>query len=159
LTLHVRLTVALEIPENTPTDYVQFTKNAKFKGLRLGVPREVFFDVSLVGEQEIIHAVNSAISKMASLGAVIQDPADLPSAAELHASTTELTVLSSSNLVYLTLETEFKIDLQTYLEGLNSSQIRTLEDLINFNDAHAELEFAPGECCQQVRILTKLELM
>ena len=28
--------------------------------------------------------------------------------------------------------------------------MRSLEDLINFNDAHADIEFAQDECCQQV---------
>lgn len=47
-------------------------------------------------------------------------------------------------------ETEFKVDLQRYLQGLNYSTVRNLEELVNFNDAHADIEFAPDQCCQQV---------
>jgi amidase len=38
------------------------------------------------------------------------------------------------------------------MSKLISSQVRTLEDVINFNDAHADIEFAPGECCQQTMV-------
>jgi hypothetical protein len=53
-----------ERPKNTPTDYTQFAKYARFTGLRLGVPRELFFDVTEVGHQEIIDAVERAILKL-----------------------------------------------------------------------------------------------
>lgn len=32
------------------------------------------------------------------------------------------------------------------------SKVRSLEDLINFNDANAAVAFPPGQCCQQVII-------
>jgi Asp-tRNA(Asn)/Glu-tRNA(Gln) amidotransferase A subunit family amidase len=81
-----RLIIAFEIPADTPTDYTQFTKNTTFTGLRLGVSRQLFFNMTFVQHQEIIDAVNLAILKIASLDATIQDPADLPSATELLAS-------------------------------------------------------------------------
>jgi Asp-tRNA(Asn)/Glu-tRNA(Gln) amidotransferase A subunit family amidase len=71
-----QLTVASEVPANTPTNYTQFTKNATFEGIRLGVPRKLFFDLEYVEHPEIIEAVNNAIHKMASLGAEIEDPSD-----------------------------------------------------------------------------------
>lgn len=66
-----------------------------------------------------------------------------PPAEDLIASTAETTVLDA----------DFKTDLVTYLAGLKNSQISTLEDLININDANADLEFAPGECYQQTLLL------
>jgi hypothetical protein len=69
---------ASNIPRHAPQDYTQFTHNATFEGLRIGVPRKLFFDESLVGSHEIIVAANEAIATMKSLGAVIQDPADFP---------------------------------------------------------------------------------
>lgn len=74
---------ASEIPSDVPTDYTQFTKNATFHGLRLGIPRKAFFDVTYVGNQEIIDAADYAIGKMRSLGAFIQDPTDIPTTEEL----------------------------------------------------------------------------
>ena len=91
--LYTILTIASEIPKDTPTDYTQFTKRASFKGLRLGVPRAYFFDMARLDRQEIIDAVNTAILKMKSLGASIQDPADLPSAETLEDFTSEIIVL------------------------------------------------------------------
>jgi Asp-tRNA(Asn)/Glu-tRNA(Gln) amidotransferase A subunit family amidase len=72
--------VASNIPSHTPQDYTQFTRNATFEGLRIGVPREIFFDEGLVGSHEIIEAADDAIAAMKSLGAVIRDPADFPNA-------------------------------------------------------------------------------
>jgi hypothetical protein len=91
--LHAELNIAFEIPEDAPTDYTQFTRRATFKGLRLGVPRDRFFDVARIDHQEIIDAANTAILKMKALGAVIEDPADLPSVWALRDFTSEDTVL------------------------------------------------------------------
>jgi hypothetical protein len=74
------LIIASNIPRHTPQDYTQFTHNATFEGLRIGVPRYVFFHEGLVGSQEIIDAADEVIAAMKSLGAIIQDPADFPNA-------------------------------------------------------------------------------
>lgn len=42
------------------------------------------------------------------------------------------------------------MNIEKYLGELNVSSVRTLEDLVNFNDENAAIEFPPGECCQQV---------
>jgi hypothetical protein len=72
--------VASNIPRHTPQDYTQFTHNTTFEGLRIGVPRYIFFREGLVGHREIIEAADEAIAVMKSLGAVVQDPADFPNA-------------------------------------------------------------------------------
>ncbi|KAK4705108.1 amidase, partial [Phenoliferia sp. Uapishka_3] len=149
-----------------PTQYRDFDYTTAlvgkdgFKGLRLGVPRELFFNETLSGNSpEINIAVkyffkfmfhgsisnhqlltfSAAITKIASLGATIQDPANLPSSNDF---------LTSNNETFV-LDTDFKVDLAAYLAALNGSTVLSLEDVINFNDAHADLEFPPGECCQQ----------
>lgn len=124
-------------------NYTQFTHQATFKGKTLAIPRAVFYNETISGNPPAINeALNAAIKQMEALGATIVDPADVPSAEDLIASTAETTVL----------DTDIKVDLATYLAGLKNSQISTLEDLINFNDANADLEFAPGECCQQTLV-------
>jgi Asp-tRNA(Asn)/Glu-tRNA(Gln) amidotransferase A subunit family amidase len=90
------LIVAFEIPEGTPTDYTYYTRGARFGGLRLGVPRDRFFDLDGLKHQEIIDAANAAILKMKALGATIQDPADLPSVSALRESTSEKIVLGKT---------------------------------------------------------------
>ena len=47
--------------------------------MRLGVPRKFFFDLKNVVEQEILETVDAALVEMWRLGAIIQDPANLPS--------------------------------------------------------------------------------
>lgn len=55
--------------------------------------------------------------------------------------------------------TEFKVDLEDYLRGLKESKVRTLEDIINFNDAHSAIEFPPGQGCQEVSSAVLLVLI
>jgi amidase len=90
--------VASDIPADTPSDYTQFTHNATFKGLRLGIPRKIFFDIEYVEHQEILEAANAAINHIKSLGAIIQDPADLPSAEEIPACQTATEAMVCSTL-------------------------------------------------------------
>lgn len=130
---------------HTKSNYTQYAlaPHATFAGKTIAVPRAVFYNETLSGNpSEINDAVNAAIKTMQSLGATIVDPADVPSAPELITSTAETTVL----------DTDIKVDLATYLSGVKNPQISTLEDLINFDDAHADIEFAPGECCQQTLV-------
>ena len=73
---------------------------------------------------------NAAIDAMRKAGAVIVDPADLPSAQEIATSGDEFTVL-----LY-----DFKADLNAYLSSRGDPLIHTLQDLIDFNNAHASEE-------------------
>jgi amidase len=130
---------------HTESNYTRYAlpPYATFSGMKLAIPREFFFNETISGNPpEINQAMDKAIALMKSLGATIVDNATVPSADELATSTAETTVL----------DTDFKVDLATYLSRLNNSAISTLEDLINFNDANADIEFAPGECCQQTLI-------
>jgi len=127
------------------TNYTRYAlaPYATFQNKTLAIPREFFYNESISGNPpEINAAMEKAITLMQSLGATIIDNASVPSANELATSTGETTVL----------DTDIKVDLAAYLARLNNSQISTLEDLINFNDANADIEFAPGECCQQTLV-------
>jgi amidase len=148
---------------HTQTNYTQYTMApyATFQGMKIGVPREGFFNETLSGNAPEIKyvssiseggrdadhtkssiAVDAAIAKIRSLGASIQDPANLPSFQDYLESNSETIVLQN----------DFKVDFGAYMSKLISSQVRTLEDVINFNDANADIEFAPGECCQQTMV-------
>jgi hypothetical protein len=92
-------TATYDAVNHTQTNYTQYTMSpyATFQGMKLGVPREGFFNETLSGNPpeikwalEIDHlseakcwlassiAVDAAIAKIQSLGASIQDPANLP---------------------------------------------------------------------------------
>lgn len=108
------------------SDYRQFLNSEGLKGARIGVLRQVF-----AGFQDKVDAVyNQALEAMAQAGAIIVDPADLPDAQEISDSQDELTVLLF----------EFKQSLNAYLDQRGDPTIHTLEDLIAFNNAHAQEE-------------------
>jgi amidase len=108
-------------------DYTRFLDRQGLKGARLGIPRKVFFGYS----PEADRIVEEAIAEMARCGAVIVDPADIPNAGEYDYDEYEV-------LLY-----EFKADLNAYLAGLGpAAAVRTLADLIAFNEKHAARELA-----------------
>lgn len=78
------------------------------------------------------------MKKIASLGAHVQDPANLETVDELFQSTAETTVLNF----------DFKVDLATYLSDLGNTTLTSLRDVIEYNDKNAAIEMPAGECCQ-----------
>ncbi len=108
------------------TDYTQFLDPNGLKGARIGVARQVYFGYS----PEADRIIEEAIQVMRDLGAEIIDPADIPTAREIATFEAELEVL-----LY-----EFRHDIDAYLARLVESPVRTLEDLIAFNEAHADEE-------------------
>jgi amidase len=105
-------------------DYRRFLDPQGLRGARIGVWREGVFGIS--PEADAIAEV--AIGELSRLGATVVDPADIPNVADVFGP--ELTVLLF----------EFKADIAAYLSELERTSMRTLADLIAFNDAHAEQE-------------------
>jgi amidase len=107
-------------------DYTQFLDPDGLRGARIGVARQPYW-----GYSEKADAVaEDALRVMRDQGAVIVDPANIPSAQGGFLSSGELTVL-----LY-----EFKQDLNLYLDQRDDPAIRTLADLIRFNIDHAAEE-------------------
>lgn len=106
-------------------DYTKFLDKDGLKGARIGVAREGYF-----GYSDSTDAIaEAAIGRMRKLGAKVVDPANIPTWKEM-GSGDEMTVL-----LY-----EFKADLNTYLSGLEKSRVRSLKDVITFNEKHREKE-------------------
>jgi amidase len=97
-------------------DYTKFLDPDGLRGARIGIARKYFGFNDAVDE-----LVNAAIDHMKTAGAVIIDPADLPSHGKFDDS--ELLVL-----LY-----ELKADLNTYLQSRPGAPVHSLEDVINFN--------------------------
>ncbi|HKB48548.1 MAG TPA: amidase family protein, partial [Ktedonobacterales bacterium] len=112
---------------HAPADYSQYLKADALRGARIGVAREVYF-----GYSEKTDAVGeAALEALRASGAVLVDPANIPTAKQINTSEAELAVL-----LY-----EFKADLNAYLAALGpEAQIHSLEELIAFNEAHREEE-------------------
>ena len=105
-------------------DYTQFLDKDGLRGARLGVARKHFgFN------DQVDKIMNNLIVEIKKLGAVVIDPADIPTSGKFDDSEFEV-------LLY-----EFKTDLNKYLAGRGpSSQVRTLKDLIEFNEKRRSQE-------------------
>ncbi len=100
-------------------DYSKNLDAGALKGARIGVARKQYFGYSAVADR----LVNQAIAEMQARGAVIVDPADVPTASKMDACENEV-------LLY-----EFKSDLNKYLGALGpSSPVHSLAELIAFNE-------------------------
>ncbi len=96
-------------------DYTRFLDPNGLRGARLGVARK-FFTMGTAVDLEL----ERAIGILRKMGAVIVDPADLPSHGQYDAAENDV------------LQYEFKTDLGNYLGGRGSS-MRSLADIIAFN--------------------------
>src|SRR6266576_3883339 len=106
-----------------PPDYTKALDPNGLKGARIGVVRGAF------GSPEGDRLVNAALDVLKAQGATLVDPVEIPHMKDY--GDQEFTVL-----LY-----ELKADLNTYLAGLGSAtRMKTLADVIAFNDAHKETE-------------------
>ncbi len=107
-----------------PKDYLSSLDENGLRGARIGVARKYFGFHA--GVDKVMEA---ALAEMKKRGAELIDPADIPHTGEY--DETELTVL-----LY-----ELKADLNAYLASLGpKAPVRTLADVIAFNEAHAKDE-------------------
>ncbi|KAF8188069.1 amidase signature enzyme [Pholiota molesta] len=114
-------------------DFTKALNKHALKGKRIGVPRRVFLNDSISGNDPFVNVVfEQALKTIRGLGATVVDPADLPSADEI----------ANSNNETIVLDIDFKIQLDAYYAALlkNPSGVRSLADLIAFNDANKALE-------------------
>ena len=108
-------------------DYRLFLDPDGLRGARIGVAREVYFGYSDKADA----VAEEAIRIMRELGAVVVDPANIQTAQQLRSNDLELQVLLH----------EFKADLNGYLAGLGpGAPVHALQDVIDFNEKHAEEE-------------------
>jgi amidase len=106
-------------------DYTRFLDAGGLKGARIGVVRNRLFGYSAAADR----LAEAAITAMKNAGAVVVDPANIPTLGEFDES--EFNVL-----LY-----EFKADLNKYLAWLGpASPVRSLHDVIAFNIAHKDEE-------------------
>jgi len=105
------------------TDYAQYCDPNGLKGARIGVARKYF------GFSDLVDALmEQALDAMKKQGATLVDPADIESFGKF--DDTELLVL-----LY-----ELKADLNTYLARLAGAPVRTLKEVIDFNERNREKE-------------------
>ncbi|KAF7320936.1 hypothetical protein HMN09_00180300 [Mycena chlorophos] len=121
-------------------DFTQALDKDALRGKRLGVPRRVFLNDTITGNDPAVNvAFEAALSTLRELGATIVDPANLPSVDGLVNRTNEHTEI-------IVMNTDFKIQLDAWFQSLveNPSGVTSLADLIAFNDANPTLEKPEG---------------
>ena len=106
------------------SDYTRFLDKNGLRGARLGVVRKNFGFNDQVDKQ-----METIIGEIKKLGAVVIDPAEIPTAGKFDDSELEV-------LLY-----ELKADLNAYLAGLGpQAPIHSLKEIIEFNDKNRDKE-------------------
>jgi amidase len=106
-------------------DYRSALKTDGLKGARIGVARKRYFGYSPATDR----VIDAAIAQLKSQGAIIVDPADIPTGSKLDDCELEV-------LLY-----EFKADLNAYLTSRGATaRVHTIEEIIDFNTREKERE-------------------
>src|SRR5436305_1072839 len=123
--------ILLGIIQSPQTDYTPLLQRGALKGKRIG--RDVrYFDYSyygsgIPGDEETVNFANHALDVMKSLGAKIVD-------------TDTGDVFAYTDDEFTALLYEFRAQVADYLQTLSKTNLRTLADLIAFNNAHCAQE-------------------
>lgn len=105
-------------------DFTTALNKDGLRGMRLGIARKHFGF-----SERVDKLMNDHIAVMKRLGAVIVDPADIPTTGKFDDSEFEV-------LLY-----EFKADLNAYLAGLGpQAPVRSLKDVMDFNERNRDRE-------------------
>jgi len=123
--------ILLGIMQSPQTDYTPLLQRGALRGKRIGRDTR-FFDYSyfgsgIPGDEETVAFANHALDVMASLGATIIDT----DTGDVFAYTSD----EFTALLY-----EFRAQIADYLQTLSKTNMRTLADLIAFNNAHCPQE-------------------
>lgn len=106
------------------TDYTRFLDPNGLRGARLGIVRKSFGS-----NERVDKMLNGLIAEMQKLGAIVIDPADIPTSGQFDDSELEV-------LLY-----ELKADLNSYLASLGpQAPVHSLKEVIDFNEKNAAKE-------------------
>ncbi|MZQ82870.1 amidase [Paenibacillus sp. 5J-6] len=122
------LSLASEGNSERQRDYTTFLDANSLQGARIGIPRRFYKELN----DEARSIAENAIQVLREQGAVVIDPVSLPC---------EQAEWTSEVLRY-----EFKKDLNDYLSKLDASvPVHTLQEVITFNNEHAEKALVYGQ--------------
>src|SRR5262245_1686264 len=112
-------------------DYTTYLDASGLKGARIGLPRKKLFGYSPWSDR----IAEQAIDVLKKAGAVIVDPADIPTMDEFANGK------PGGDGEFEVLLYEFKADLNKYLAALGpAAPVKTLKEAIAFNEAHKDSE-------------------
>ncbi|KAI1736309.1 putative glutamyl-tRNA amidotransferase subunit A [Xylaria scruposa] len=116
-----------------------------FEGLRIGVldpskwhldPKTTYPNISF--DDQVDREVCDVYEKLALLGVVVKN-VTLPPLKDLE--------VDGMSQIQRVMDSQFQATLESYLQGLDESKVRTLAEMIQFMRDHADLEFPPGKRC------------
>src|SRR5437764_4156335 len=123
--------ILLGIMQSPQTDYTPLLQRGALQGKRIGRDMRFFdytyFGSGIPGDEETVHFANHALDVMAGLGATIVD-------------TDTGDVFAYTGDEFTALLYEFRAQIADYLQTLTHTNMRTLADLIAFNNAHCPQE-------------------
>nr|XP_048336250.1 probable amidase At4g34880 isoform X2 [Ziziphus jujuba var. spinosa] len=102
--------------------YAQFLRRGGLKGKRIGIVRDPFFDFG--NDTFLAQTFKQHFKTLRQEGAILVDHLKIDNVGEIFSSTAENTALSA----------EFKVSLNAYLKELVTSPVRSLADVIAFNN-------------------------
>ncbi|KAH9912595.1 amidase signature enzyme [Fomitopsis serialis] len=131
----------LNQPAQVP-DYTKALKKDGLRGVRLGVPRKVLEGV----DANVLIAFNKALKDLTELGATVVDPADFGDGWDYE---------EVQNREDVVLCGDFKVNIHSYLSKLVDvpTGVRTLADLIKFNEDNREKELVEPYWTDQARFV------
>jgi amidase len=135
-------------------DYTQYLKADALKGARIGIPRAYFYDaITAPGDPALrgglnpdqMQAIEEAIAVLRQKGAVIVDPANIPSVVDPDGSNNFLNFgicgagfnTGEDGSCSIVLEYGMKRDFNTWLQSLGArAPVKSLTELREWNNAH-----------------------
>ena len=113
-------------------DYARHLNQQALSGARIGVARKFHTGYS----EHTDRVFEQALEVLRRCGADVVDEVEIPGHAEVRANFEDHEVRAER----IVLEYEFKADIASYLATRPDAGVRTLADLIRFNDDHADVE-------------------
>jgi amidase len=109
-----------------PNDYTTFLRRRSLKGKRIGIDRR-YFTPDYGGEADLVAVAQQGLDAMQDLGATLVE-------------TDSGDPFAYFNDEFTVLLTEFKAQIAQYLAGLRRTRLRSLADVIAFNNEHCAAE-------------------
>ncbi|KAK9686747.1 hypothetical protein K7432_015053 [Basidiobolus ranarum] len=119
--------------EGHTDDYTKFLTKGALRGVRIGIPHKILWEAETT--VPMMPTFKKTIKILQSLGATIVNNTNLPKIEEI--ATTYWSWMPNEFLVS---KVDFKEDLNKYLSELITSPVRTLQDIIDYNEAHKDTE-------------------
>jgi len=143
--------ILLGIMQSPQTYYTPLLQRGALSGKRIGRDAPFFDDYAFFGnpgDDETVAFADHALTVMASLGATIVDTNTLfpatgvivPGSGPPPLLDTEIAFLNLAGNEFTALLFEFRAQIADYLQTLSHTNMRTLADLIAFNNAHCPQE-------------------